>query len=82
MKYERRKYFREYRLAGLPFMVAQRLSKLRVKGGFACEVERELAKEGVQVETITLCDCCGPEVLRLFKGGKAWDLNYFGLNPR
>lgn len=81
MKYLRRKFFQEYRKAGLPFMAAQRLARLREKSGFACEVEAELVKEGFVVEVLTFCDCCGPEVVRLHKNGKAWDLNYFGLAP-
>lgn len=82
MKYLRRKYFQEYRKAGLPFMASQRLARLRVRRGFACEAEAELVKEGFTVESITYCECCGPEVLRLRKGDKSWDLDFFGLRPR
>lgn len=81
MKYERRKYFREYRKAGIPFMAAHRLAKLKARGSFACEVAEELQKEGITVETLTFCECCGPEVLRLRKGEKFYDLRYFGLMP-
>jgi len=82
MKYERRKYFRMYRKLGLPFMVAQRLAKLKSRAATTSyEVETELVKEGFKVVAVTYCDCCGPEVLRLVKGEKAWDLGYWTLLP-
>ena len=81
VKYVRRKFFREYRKYGLPFMAAQRLARLRAIGGFACELQAELHKEGFVVEVLTFCDCCGPEVVRLLKDEKTWDLHYFSLAP-
>lgn len=80
MKYQRRKIFKEYRKAGIPFMAAHRLSKLKSKMALPWDVEKELAKEGVTVETKTYCKCCGPEALILHFKGKSVAISYYTLD--
>lgn len=79
-KYEKRRAFRQYRRAGIPFLVAAKLSQARSKGLAAAFVP----PEGYTSEVITHCQCCGPETLRVSKsdGSKSWDLEIWSLLPR
>lgn len=70
---ERRRFYREYRAAGIPFVQAQRLAKLRVRDFAAwSDIERVL---GVG-EVIQYCECCGPEAVRFRFGRRVVDLSY------
>jgi hypothetical protein len=69
---ERRRFYREYRAAGIPFVQAQRLAKLRGRYATWSEIERVL---GVG-EVIQYCECCGPEAVRFRFGRRVVDLSY------
>lgn len=78
-KYEKRRVFRQYRRAGIPFILAQKLARLKEKGAWALG-------EGLpecRTESITYCDCCGPVQVRVFSpdGRSSWLLDYFSLLP-
>ena len=71
---EIRRFYREYRSAGIPFVQAQRLAKLRARD-FApwSDIERVLGAG----EVIQYCECCGPEAVRFRFGKRVVDLSYF-----
>jgi hypothetical protein len=63
---ERRRFYREYRAAGIPFVQAQRLAKMVVKcNAYIGRVEALLGP----CEVVVRCPCCGPEGYR-FRFGK------------
>ena len=70
---ERRRFYREYRSAGIPFVQAQRLAKLRGRDFTTwSEIERVLGAG----EVIQYCECCGPEAVRFRFGQRVVDLSY------
>lgn len=69
---ELRRYYREHRAAGIPFVQAHRLAKLRARYASWSEIERVLGPG----ETIQYCDCCGPEAVRFRFGKRVVDLSY------
>ena len=72
---ERRRFYREYRSAGIPFVQAQRLAKLRAREYASwSDIERVLGPG----EVIQYCECCGPEAVRFRFGQRVVDLSYFG----
>ena len=82
MKFQRRKFAREYRKAGLPFIAAKRLAKVRDQVGCFWDVQKAMEKEGITAEAVTYCDCCGPEAILLEWSKGRLFLNYFDLSPR
>lgn len=80
MKYVRRKYFKQYRREGLPFVDCAKLARLRERYKLTVT---EFAQAGYKAESVTLCECCGPEVLRVWlSDGKAHDFSYYDLKYR
>ena len=72
---ERRRFYREYRAAGIPFVQAHRLAKLRARGFTTWyEIERVLGAG----EVIQYCECCGPEAIRFRFGQRVVELSYIG----
>lgn len=72
---ERRRFYREYRAAGIPFVQAQRLAKLRARDFTTWwDIERVLGPG----EMIQYCECCGPEAVRFRFGQRVVDLSYIG----
>ena len=70
---ERRRFYREHRSAGIPFVQAQRLAKLRGRDFAAwSDIERVLGAG----EVIQYCDCCGPEAVRFRFGQRVVELSY------
>ncbi len=71
---ERRRFYREHREAGIPFVQAQRLAKLMVRD-FAlwADIERILGAG----EVIQHCECCGPAGVRFRFGQRVVEFGYF-----
>ena len=69
---ELRRYYREHRAAGIPFVRAHRLAKLRARYASWSEIERVLGAG----EVIQYCDCCGPEAVRFRFGQRVVELSY------
>ena len=70
---EIRRFYREHRAAGIPFVQAQRLAKLRVREYTSWwDIERVLGPG----ETVQHCECCGPEAVRFRFGQRVVDLSY------
>ena len=69
---ELRRYYREHRAAGIPFVQAHRLAKLRARCASWSEIERVLGPG----ETIQYCECCGPEAVRFRFGKRVVELSY------
>lgn len=69
---ERRRFYREHRAAGIPFVQAQRLAKLRARSAPWSDIERVLGPG----ETVQYCECCGPEAVRFRFGQRVVDLSY------
>lgn len=70
---ELRRYYREHREAGIPFVQAHRLAKLRAQYASWSKIERVLGPG----ETIQYCECCGPEAVRFRFGKRVVELSYF-----
>jgi hypothetical protein len=79
-KYEKRRFFRQYRRAGVPFILACKLA--RAKGGYIPASLFE-PPEGYKTEVCVYCDCCGPEILKVstLDGSRTWNLDYWSLLP-
>lgn len=68
-----RRYYREHRAAGIPFVQAHRLAKLRVREYASwSDIERVLGPG----EAVQYCECCGPEAVRFRFGKWVVDLSY------
>jgi hypothetical protein len=68
-----RSYYREHRTAGIPFVQAHRLAKLRARDYTSwADIERILGPG----ETVQYCECCGPEAVRFRLGKLIVDLSY------
>lgn len=76
-KYEKRRYFRAHRRAGVPFLVACALSRR------GWDVTGATLPEGYSGESVTRCECCGPEFFRVTetKTGRSWEFSYFTGMP-
>lgn len=71
---EIRRYYREHRQAGIPFVQAHRLAKLRARDYASwSDIDRVLGPG----ETVQYCDCCGPELVRFRLGKQVVELGYF-----
>lgn len=80
-KYEKRRVFRQYRRAGVPFILSVKLVRVRAKGEGAWRLDEALP-EGWRSESVTHCECCGPVFVRVHSPeGKSWKLDYFSLAP-
>ena len=79
-KYEKRRYFRKMRKAGVPFILAAKLSRF----GYSATDVIMKGIEGFTTETITSCTCCGPDTLRVTdpRTGRSFDFDYWSLAPR
>ena len=70
---ERRRFYREHRAAGIPFVQAQRLAKLRARDYATWDdIERVLGPG----ETVQHCECCGPEAVQFRLGKRVVELSY------
>lgn len=80
-KYEKRRYFRKMRKAGIPFILAAKLSRF---GSSASAVYVNGGIEGFSTEVITSCTCCGPSILRVTdqKSKKSYDFCYWTMAPK
>ena len=82
-KYEKRRAFRQFRKAGIPFVVAQVLAR--------CDSliqMKEKLPEGWHVWELPGCECCAPTQLKLtmvspggLHVGPSWTLCRFTLRP-
>ncbi len=80
MKYVRRKLMKTFRKAGIPFLDACKLAKLKEKG-FPSVYELENA--GFQAEPVTYCECCGPEFVNVtMSDGSTHTFSYFTFDLR
>lgn len=71
---ERRRLYRTYREAGIPFVQAHRLAKLMVREyALWADIERILGAG----EVIQYCECCGPEGVRFRLGQRVVEFGYF-----
>lgn len=79
-KYEKRRYFRKMRKAGIPFILSAKLSRF---GYSATDVVMK-GIEGFTTEVITSCTCCGPSILRVVdqKSKKSYDFCYWSMDPK
>lgn len=78
-KYEKRRVFRAYRKAKVPFLLAAWLSRK----DFVEMRYRETLPAGFTAQTVTYCECCGPVLYRVTeeKTGRSWDFDHFTGRP-
>jgi len=75
MKYVKRKLHRKLRALGVPFMESQKLARTLLRDGYASEFA--LQALGLDARSVTLCSCCGPELVRVvFSNGVSLDFPY------
>lgn len=81
-KYEKRRVFRTYRRAGIPFILSVHLARSKGKMAHAAEVERGLPP-GYTLSEVHSCECCGPTHLTITRtaDSKAWSFDYWTLLP-
>lgn len=79
-KYSRRRYQREYKRAGFPFLLTVKLARARDKFMGLYELT-EFLGEAFGVEYVTYCDCCGPEAICITFGEEKYLLSLL-LTPR
>lgn len=70
-----RRFYREYREAKFPFILAHKLAKARVKGGV-------YKLPHGSYELVTLCKCCGPEIVRIPFEGVVYEISNYDMKPR
>lgn len=73
-KYSRRRYQREYKRAGFPFLLTVKLARAREKFLSAWEMVEFLGPE-FGVEIMTYCECCGPEAIQITHGEKQFTVS-------
>lgn len=79
-KYEKRRVFRGFRKAGVPFVLAQRLA--RASG--VATLDKVLGEDYDYKVEECYCTCCGPTHLYVWARKdptKKWTLDYWSLRP-
>lgn len=73
-KYEKRRWFRQNRKAGVPFLLACFLSR---RGRDSLLMQEP--PTGWKREVVTMCECCGPAYWKYteLSTGRSWDFNYW-----
>ncbi len=69
-----RQAYKRYRKAGFPFILSHKLAKSKVK--------HHDIPSSLEHELITLCPCCGPEIIEISFEGEIYSISYYTLLPK